>query len=91
MIFRNNRPIDLQTKQMDFHWNPIYFWTNIYQIECYDPFYVYPFSAYLSQSLKWAFLIIICSLSVVVVGSGVVVNFSNFLPLQNHLANFNWT
>ena len=40
--------------------------------------------------LKWAFLIKLCPLSVVVVV--VVVNFSGFhLLLQNHLANFNHT
>ena len=42
-----------------------------------------------SQRLKWAFLITICLLSVVVV---VVVNFSHFLLLlHNHWANFNQT
>ena len=54
------------------------------------------FSAHLSRRLKWAFLIKICPLSVVVVdvviGVGVVVNFSHFhLLLQNHWANFNQT
>ena len=47
------------------------------------------FLAHLSLRLKWAFLITICQLSVVVV---VVVNFSYFhLLLQNHRANFNQT
>ena len=47
------------------------------------------FLAHLSRRLKWAFLIKICPLSVVVV---VVVNFSHFhLLLQNHWANFNQT
>ena len=47
----------------------------------------YVFLAHLSRRLKWAFLIKICPLSVVVV---VVVNFSHFhLLLQNHWANFN--
>ena len=44
-------------------------------------------SAHLSRSLKWAFLIKICHLSVVVV---VVVSFSHFhLLLKNHWTNFN--
>ena len=44
-----------------------------------------PFLAHLSWRLKWAFLIKICS-------SSVVVNFSHFhLLLQNHWANFNQT
>ena len=42
------------------------------------------FLAHLSRTLKWAFLIEICQLSIV------VVNFSHFhLLLQNHWANFN--
>ena len=46
------------------------------------------FLAHLSWRLKWAFLIKICPLSVVVV----VVNFSHFhLLLQNQWANFNQT
>ena len=46
------------------------------------------FIAHLSRRLKWAFLIKICPLSVVVV----VVNFSHFhLLLKNHWANFNQT
>ena len=54
------------------------------------------FLAHLSQRLKWAFLIKICPLSVVVVVVvvvvGVAVNFSHFhLLLQNHWANFNQT
>ena len=52
------------------------------------------FLAHLSQRLKWAFLIKICQLSVVVVVvvNVVVVNFSHFhLLLQNHWANFNQT
>ena len=44
-------------------------------------------SAYLSQRLKWTFLIKICPLSIV----GVVVNFSHFHLLQNHWANFKQT
>ena len=45
------------------------------------------FLAHLSRRLKWAFLIKICPLSVVV-----IVNFSHFhLLLQNHWANFNQT
>ena len=48
------------------------------------------FLAHHSQRLKWAFLIKICPLTVVVVV--VVVNFSPFhLLLQNHWANFNQT
>ena len=57
------------------------------------------FLAHLSRRLKWAFLIKICPLSVVVVVVVVVVavvvfvvvvNFSHFhLLLQNHWANFN--
>ena len=48
--------------------------------------------ARLSWRLKWAFLIIVCPLSnVVVVHVVVVVNCSYFLLLQNHLANFNQT
>ena len=51
------------------------------------------FLAHLSRRLKWAFLIKICPLSVVVVVViVVVVNFSHFhLLLQNHWANFNQT
>ena len=51
------------------------------------------FFAHLSQRLKWAFLIKICPLSVVVVVVvvGVVVNISHFYLLQNHWANFNKT
>ena len=45
------------------------------------------FLAHLNRRLKWACLITICPLSVVVV----VVNFSHFLLLQNHWANFNQT
>ena len=46
------------------------------------------FLTHLSQMLRWAFLIKICPLSVIVV----VVNFSHFhLLLQNHWANFNQT
>ena len=49
------------------------------------------FLAHLSRRLNWAFLIIICRLSVVVVVV-VVVNFSSFLLLlQNQWANFNQT
>ena len=49
--------------------------------------------AHLSQRLTWAFLIKICPLSVVVVvGVGVVINFSHVhLILQNPWANFNKT
>ena len=52
--------------------------------------------AHLTSRLKWAFLIKICQLSVVIVVVVVVVmvviNFSNFhLLLQNHWANFNQT
>ena len=46
------------------------------------------FLAHLSWRLKWAFVIKICPLSVVLV----IVNFSHFHPLlQNHRANFNQT
>ena len=46
------------------------------------------FLAHLSQRLKWAFLITICPLSVVVVVVAVV-NFSHFhILLKNHWANF---
>ena len=49
------------------------------------------FSAHLSRRLKWAFLIKICPLSVVVVVV-VFINFSHFrLLLQNHCAIFNQT
>ena len=48
-----------------------------------------PFLANLSRRLKWAFLITICLLSVVIVD---VINCSHFhLLLQNHWANFNQT
>ena len=47
------------------------------------------FLAHLRRKLKWAFLITMCSLSVVVVV--VVVNFSYFHLLQKHRANFNQT
>ena len=47
------------------------------------------FLAHLSRRLKWAFLITMFSLSVVVVV--VVVNFSYFHLLQKHRANFNQT
>ena len=51
------------------------------------------FLAHLNQRFKWAILIKICPLSVVVVGVVVgVVNFSYFhLLLWNHWANFNQT
>ena len=49
---------------------------------------VCPFSAHLNRRLKWAYLITICPLPVVVV----VINFSHFLLLlQNHWTNFNQT
>ena len=49
--------------------------------------FIITFLAHLSWRFKWAFLIKICPLSIVV-----VVNFSHFhLLLQNHLANFNQT
>ena len=52
--------------------------------------YFYSFLAHMSRRLKWAFLIKICPLSVVVVG--IVVNFSHFhLLLQNHWVSFNQT
>lgn len=55
------------------------------------------FLAYLSQRLKWTFLIKICPFSVVVIGDGfvaddVVLNISYFhLFLKNHRVNFNQT
>ena len=58
-------------------------------------YYDETFLAHLSRRLKWAFLIKICPLSVVVVVVVVVVfvvNFSHFhLLLQNHSANFKQT
>ena len=52
---------------------------------------IFLFLAHLNRRLKWAFLIKICPLFVVVVVV-VVVNFSHFhLLLQNHWANFNQT
>ena len=49
------------------------------------------FLAHLNRRLKWALLIKICPLSVVVV-VGVVLNFSHFhLLLQNHSTNINQT
>ena len=48
----------------------------------------YAFLAHLSQRFKWAFLIKICPLFVVVVVVIVVINFSHFnLLLQNHWTN----
>ena len=57
-------------------------WRNCSSCEQCGP---WAFLAQLSQTLKWAFLITICPLSVV------VVKFSHFLLLQNQWANFNQT
>ena len=63
---------------------------------CFVALVLLSFLAHLNRRLKWAFLIKICPLSVVVVVVVgvvvVVVNFSHFhLLLQNHWDNFNQT
>ena len=67
-------------------------WLGHFKISAHCHYYHHlTFLAHLSRRLKWAFLIKICPLSVVVVVV-VVVNFSHFhLLLQNHWANFNQT
>ena len=49
------------------------------------------FLVHLSRRLKWAFLITICPLSIVVFVVVVVINFSHFHLLQTHWTNFNET
>ena len=54
--------------------------------------FTHSFLAHLSWRLKWAFLIKICPLFLVIVVVIVVINFSHFhLLLQNHCANFKQT
>ena len=75
-------------------WKDFFNWKLLNFIQNEIPFIAkYSFLAHLSRRLKWAFLIKICPLSVVVVVVVVVVvNFSHFhLLLQNHWANFNKT
>ena len=75
----------------------IRFTVNLFHLDWWKQIWIYSFLAHLSRRLKWAFLIKICPLSVVVVVVVavvvvVVVNFSHFhLLLQNHWANFNQT
>ena len=63
---------------------------SLQHVHCIINIFLKSFLAHLSQWLKWAFLIKICPLSVIVVV--VVLNFSHFhLLLRNHWANFNQT
>ena len=74
--------------------NDMIFFVDDIDILCESHWYLVwlKFSPHLSRTLKWAFLITICLLSVVVVVGVVVVNFSHFhLILQNQWANFNQT